>query len=237
MAINRAPFNALVDDDGSNTVGSVWNKNAIKTVILDPADVAYASVASPAFTGVPTAPTATPGTNTTQLATTAFVLNPGAPAFTGVPTAPTAAAGTNTTQLATTAFVTTASAPPAWVAVPYNAANFVGTGGMTWTVDSADQVRFSYLLSGKTITVSFWFNSTSLTGTATNEIRITIPAGKVSAAYSAGIVWINNPGSLAGVINAPGGQTYLQIYKIDQSAFTLATNTFLLSGTFTFEIN
>src|SRR5262245_689667 len=30
--------------------------------------------ASPAFTGVPTAPTAAPGTNTTQLATTAFVL-------------------------------------------------------------------------------------------------------------------------------------------------------------------
>lgn len=32
-----------------------------------------ANLASPAFTGVPTAPTAAPGTNTTQLATTAFV--------------------------------------------------------------------------------------------------------------------------------------------------------------------
>lgn len=32
-----------------------------------------APLASPAFTGVPTAPTASPGTNTTQLATTAFV--------------------------------------------------------------------------------------------------------------------------------------------------------------------
>jgi hypothetical protein len=32
-----------------------------------------ATLASPAFTGVPTAPTATPGTDTTQLATTAFV--------------------------------------------------------------------------------------------------------------------------------------------------------------------
>lgn len=32
-----------------------------------------ANIASPAFTGVATAPTATPGTNTTQLATTAFV--------------------------------------------------------------------------------------------------------------------------------------------------------------------
>jgi hypothetical protein len=38
MAIDRAPWNALVDDDGSNLVGSIWNKNQIKTVILDPVD-------------------------------------------------------------------------------------------------------------------------------------------------------------------------------------------------------
>lgn len=35
----------------------------------------YAPLASPAFTGVPTAPTASSGTNTTQLATTAFVIS------------------------------------------------------------------------------------------------------------------------------------------------------------------
>lgn len=36
-------------------------------------NAAYAPLASPALTGTPTAPTAAPGTNTTQLATTAFV--------------------------------------------------------------------------------------------------------------------------------------------------------------------
>ena len=65
---------------------------------------------SPAFTGTPTAPTASAGTNTTQLATTAFVGSAvnavySSPIFTGTPTAPTASVGTNTTQLATTAFV------------------------------------------------------------------------------------------------------------------------------------
>ena len=59
---------------------------------------------SPQFTGVPIAPTASTGTANTQIATTAFVTN--SPAFAGVPTAPTAAAGTATTQIATTAFVT-----------------------------------------------------------------------------------------------------------------------------------
>jgi hypothetical protein len=68
---------------------------------------------SPAFTGVPTAPTAAIGTATTQLATTAFVTNN--PQFSGIPTAPTAAAGTNTTQIATTAFVTS---NPSFTGVP-----------------------------------------------------------------------------------------------------------------------
>jgi hypothetical protein len=73
-----------------------------------------APIASPTFTGTPTAPTATPGTNTTQVATTAFVLaNAGSgsgaplasPAFTGNPTAPTPTVGDNDTSIATTAFV------------------------------------------------------------------------------------------------------------------------------------
>ena len=80
-----------------------------------------APIDSPEFTGVPTAPTAPLGTNTTQLATTEFVaraLEPAnsgvdsrapidSPALTGMPTAPTALPGTNTTQIATTEFVTT----------------------------------------------------------------------------------------------------------------------------------
>lgn len=76
-----------------------------------------APLGSPAFTGIPTAPTAAPGTNTTQLATTAYATAAiaaltatfaplASPAFTGTPTAPTATAGDSTTQIATTAFTT-----------------------------------------------------------------------------------------------------------------------------------
>lgn len=84
-----------------------------------------ATLDSPTFTGVPTAPTATFGTNTTQLATTAFVAAESAtkaplvsPALTGVPTAPTATLGTNTTQIATTAFVAAESATKASLVSP-----------------------------------------------------------------------------------------------------------------------
>jgi hypothetical protein len=78
---------------------------AIETAVGTKADLA-----SPTFTGIPTAPTASAGTSSTQIATTAFVTNNFAeldsPAFTGTPTAPTASAGTNTTQIATTEFTT-----------------------------------------------------------------------------------------------------------------------------------
>jgi hypothetical protein len=84
--------------------------NNIATAVATKADIA-----NPTFTGVASAPTAGAGTNTTQLATTAFVTDAVATgkvntALTGVPTAPTASTGTNTTQLATTAFVTDAVA-------------------------------------------------------------------------------------------------------------------------------
>lgn len=42
---------------------------------VHPTDTSRAPLASPAFTGTPTAPTAAAGTNTTQVATTAFVKN------------------------------------------------------------------------------------------------------------------------------------------------------------------
>ena len=65
---------------------------------------------SPVLTGTPVSTTAAPGTNTTQIATTAFVEGElttyalkASPTLTGTPLAPTAAVGTNTPQIATMA--------------------------------------------------------------------------------------------------------------------------------------
>lgn len=57
--------------DGSATVGT--SLLYARQDHVHPTDTSRAATASPAFTGTPTAPTATVGTNTTQLATTAFV--------------------------------------------------------------------------------------------------------------------------------------------------------------------
>lgn len=117
---------------------------------------AYATLASPTFTGVPAAPTATAGTNTTQLATTAFVTTAdnlkaplASPALTGTPTAPTATAGTSTTQLATTAFVTTAGNLKANLSDTINAQT-----GTTYTLVSGDNGKVIELNNASAITLT-----------------------------------------------------------------------------------
>jgi hypothetical protein len=124
----------------ASATGAVTSVNGKEgAVTLTAADVEALGAASPALTGVPTAPTAVGGTNTTQLASNAFVHSEVAteatarasgdttetsareaadalkaplasPALTGTPKAPTASALTNTTQVATTAYADAAVA-------------------------------------------------------------------------------------------------------------------------------
>jgi hypothetical protein len=104
----------------SQAVTSVAGRTG--AIVLAVADVSGAApLASPSFTGVPVAPTASAGTSTTQLATTAFVATSYAPlaspTLTGTPVAPTATAGTNNTQIATAAYVYNATQGEASVAL------------------------------------------------------------------------------------------------------------------------
>lgn len=77
-AANTATGTLVLNTQAANTVfaGPSTGANATPTFrVLVTADMpaTVALLASPTFTGIPAAPTAAPGTNTTQLATTAFV--------------------------------------------------------------------------------------------------------------------------------------------------------------------
>ncbi len=79
-----------IDTTTGTTFATGWllkiraSSNTVWTTILDLATTLAlkANLASPTFTGVPAAPTAAPGTNTTQIATTAFVAAAAAVAYT-----------------------------------------------------------------------------------------------------------------------------------------------------------
>ena len=108
IAVNWSGKDALSDSDAAKVIsGSDFNTEftTVQTAVNTKADVNGSATESFSAT------TATAGTNTTQVATTAFTTtalalkaNLASPTFTGVPTAPTAAVDTATTQVATTAF-------------------------------------------------------------------------------------------------------------------------------------
>lgn len=77
VGLSNVENTALSTWSGSSnitTVGTIgtgtWQGSTISSTYID---TAIARLASPSFTGTPTAPTATSGTNTTQIATTAYV--------------------------------------------------------------------------------------------------------------------------------------------------------------------
>jgi ribosomal protein uS17 len=75
LATKTYADNAVSTHEADTTnVHGIADTSALATKsYVDTADALKAALASPAFTGTPTAPTATAGTNTTQVATTAFV--------------------------------------------------------------------------------------------------------------------------------------------------------------------
>lgn len=68
MAYGKIKADALIHDDGGSDV-----EIQISGIPSASDIAAKAAIASPTFTGTPAAPTAASGTNTTQIATTAFV--------------------------------------------------------------------------------------------------------------------------------------------------------------------
>jgi hypothetical protein len=164
-------------------------------------DTTRAPLASPTFTGTPLSTTAAADTNTTQIATTAFVVGQGylksatasstyAPlasaALTGVPTAPTATAGTNTTQLATTAFVT--AAVPAFATLTEarqfsNTTKVLSPSLAIWSMFSADIVYIQR--SNFTVTNVGSVQYANL-GTITTETRLASAAASSSRARTFG---------------------------------------------------
>ena len=165
---------------------------------------------SPAFTGTPTAPTASLGTNTTQIATTAFVnaeiasdtanLAPlNSPALTGVPTAPTASVGTNTTQLATTAFVNAEIANDAPTKTGTGAS---GTWGINITGNAATVTNGVYNNGG-----TYGIN---ITGTAAAATTATNVSGAGNVACSA--------------IQVTSGAPTIWMYDTDEADFAMHVN-------------
>lgn len=169
-----------------------------------------APLASPALTGTPTAPTATLGTNTTQIATTAFVIaNAGAGGFTNpmttlgdiiyenaTPAAARLAGNTTTTkQYLSQTGNGTISAAPAWAQIAIGDLSGLGTGVATFLGTPSSANLASAITdetgSGLLVFATAPAFTTSITMSAANIITDTTTGMKIGTATSQKLGFFN----------------------------------------------
>ena len=172
---------ALGDD--SNYASSLVSSLALK-----------APIDSPGFTGTPTVPSVSVGTNTTQIATAELVVssilgkaNLDSPALAGTPTSTTPAAADSSTKIATTAFI-------------QNELNTSLVGKSDLPVVTVTVAGGKFLLDGTSQQTAFLSKSTTYRfdqSDATNgnhPLRFSTDSGN-SSAFTTGVTEVGTPGS------------------------------------------
>ncbi|MEP9319952.1 phage tail protein [Pseudomonas sp. LABIM340] len=185
-------------ESGTSLADSVWQLVTDSQIVLGTTPLQFqnitnglAKLASPTFSGVPSAPTAAQGTNNQQLATTAFVqatITPLAPkdspVFVGVPSAQTPPRFDSSQRLATTEFVRQAIGNcSGFIAVSANTtltpaqvgffvASNVGTGAVSLALPLISNVPI-----GSTFTVTHASGAMSSFGLVTSGSDILIAEG------------------------------------------------------------
>jgi hypothetical protein len=125
-----------------------------------------------------------------------------------------------------------------WTAVAFDAANFTGNGAQTWTLTSGDQLSFTYTLIGKSMTVSGYFNNTTVGGTPNTDLRVVIPGGFVSNGLVIDIARVQDNGAAfaAGVVYVLSAGTTINFQKLDASNWSAATNATVIQFSLTFPV-
>lgn len=167
---------------------------------VHPTDTSRAPLASPTFTGTPAAPTAAVGTNTTQLATTAFVqaeIANDAPAKDG-----TGATGTWAISVTGNAGTATTLA----TARTINGVSFNGSANITVTANTPQA-----LTAGSFLTSTGTFDGSTARTFAVDATSANTPSKVVardaSGNFSAGTITANLTGTASGNLPLTGGGT------------------------------
>ena len=125
-----------------------------------------------------------------------------------------------------------------WTNIPYAAGNFTAAGAMIWTVEAADVSTLAYtVIGGHTAIVAVGINSSTLSGTASTDCYIALPAGLTPAVTAQAV------GRCGGVtpfvpllLYVLAGQARIGLQRLDSINHVLATNLYLFQGTIVFQV-
>lgn len=111
-----------------------------------------------------------------------------------------------------------------WIDVAHNGANFTAGGSMTWTVASADQLRYSYTLIGKTMILDVNLTLTTVGGTPAQDLRVAIPGGFTAIYFTVTTGIGKDNGTVVPLRVRSVASTYIEITRQDFANWAASTN-------------
>jgi len=170
-------------------IGTAWSR----ADHVHPSDTSRAPLTSPAFNGVPTAPTAAPGTGTIQLATCAYAN--AAAAAAGVQSFNTRTGAVTLTLVDVTTVGGAPIASPAFTGVPTTAAH-PGVGDNTFKLATTGFVTAAVLAAVQTITLTG-----DVTGSGTGSFATALRTDRNPNTGTFQGITVNNQGVVTGAVN------------------------------------
>ena len=113
-----------------------------------------------------------------------------------------------------------------WQLQPFNAADFTGAGGLTWTVNTGAYQLNRYTVINKTLLWAVYIAGGVLGGTPSNALYMTIPGG-YSATNPHGpnaTAQLYDGVHQAGFVSVEAAGTKLRIQKITEANFSLGAS-------------
>jgi hypothetical protein len=124
-----------------------------------------------------------------------------------------------------------------WVQRAFDATRFTASGSMTWTVDQGDVFTDAYIVIGNTVIYSIVISGTTTTGTASTELRITLPSFMTIMRTMDSVVRLfDGTNAFTGYAHVTPGLDYIRVTKFDVSNFPLVANGIAIQGQIAFEI-
>lgn len=114
-----------------------------------------------------------------------------------------------------------------WTTPTFSAGDYTGGGSMTWTVAAGDVITAQYALIGKTIFISYVLQDTSVGGTLSTDLQLTIPGGFIAAkeVHTQGVRVSNAGAGEQGWISTNAASGTLLIRRESFGNWSAATNT------------
>ncbi|MEQ1909997.1 MAG: 6-hydroxymethylpterin diphosphokinase MptE-like protein [Vicinamibacterales bacterium] len=124
-----------------------------------------------------------------------------------------------------------------WIDVPFDASNFYAQSETKWAVRESDVATYAYRVDGKTMTLSFKINYSSILGPPTRELFLRLPAGYRVNRGAANAVWMaSQPMKEMGYVTVHPGGDVAVVHRVSEAPFPTEDGCFFLFGQLVLEV-